>query len=421
MTTSDPRLARLLAAAPRRGWAQTRQGAGSLSISRRRFLGGAGVGLGVLVVGPSVLAACGSDTNDESAGSTASSSSGTLAVPDFTPTSDDQLRISNWPFYIDEKTVGQFEEASGLSVTYTEDVNDNEEYFARIREPLSRSQDIGADLFIVTDFMVNRLIQLGWLAPIDDANVPNKGNLVSALADVPFDPERTFSLPWASGFTSIAYNPQLTGREITSINDLFDPEFAGKVTLMSDLRDGGGQIMLSDGNSPAEATLEMVEKAAAKVQVAKDEGQIRRFTGNDYGDDLVAGNVAIAQAYSGDVAQLQLDNPDLEFVIPEEGMISWSDNMVMPISTRNSTGAEEWMNYVYDPANMAQITAYVQYIPPVEGTGEALAELPDGAELAENPLINPPADVRDKAVAWRGLTDEEDQEFSSVWNAVARG
>ncbi|HMQ28643.1 MAG TPA: twin-arginine translocation signal domain-containing protein, partial [Acidimicrobiales bacterium] len=128
MTTSDPRLARLLAAAPRRGWAQTRQGAGSLSISRRRFLGGAGVGLGVLVVGPSVLAACGSDTNDESAGSTASSSSGTLAVPDFTPTSDDQLRISNWPFYIDEETVGQFEEASGLSVTYTEDVNDNEEY-----------------------------------------------------------------------------------------------------------------------------------------------------------------------------------------------------------------------------------------------------------------------------------------------------
>ena len=404
MTTPEQqRLARLLASAPRRGWAATRASASSAtpgSMSRRRFLGTAGVGVGALIVGPSILAACGSDGGTESSSDTT-----------FTPTTNDQLRISNWPFYIDEETVGDFETASGLRVKYTEDVNDNEEYFARIREPLSRGQDIGADLFIVTDFMVNRLIQLGWLAPIDDANVPNKGNLVAALSDVPFDPERTYSLPWASGFTSIAYNPQLTGREITSLNDLFDPEFAGKVTLMSDLRDGGGQIMLSDGNSPAEATLEMVQQAADKVQVAKDEGQIRRFTGNDYGDDLVAGNVAIAQAYSGDVAQLKLDNPDLEFLIPEEGMISWSDNMVMPISTKNSTGAEEWMNYVYDPEHMAQITAYVQYIPPVEGTGEALAALPDGQELADNELINPPAEVREKAIAWRGLTDEEDQEF----------
>jgi spermidine/putrescine transport system substrate-binding protein len=382
-------------------------------MTRRRFLGTAGVAVGGLALGPTLLAACGSDDG----GGDSESSSDTT----FTPTTNEQLRISNWPFYIDEETVGLFETESGLRVKYTEDVNDNEEYFARIREPLSRGQDIGADLFIVTDFMVNRLIQLGWLAPIDDANVPNKSNLVEALQGIEFDPDRTYSLPWASGFTSIAYNPQITGREITSINDLFDEEFAGKVTLMSDMRDGGGQIMLSDGNSPAEATLEMIQQAADKVQEAKDQGQIRRFTGNDYGDDLVSGNVAIAQAYSGDVAQLKLDNPDLEFVVPEEGMISWSDNMVMPISTKNSTGAEEWMNYVYDPAHMAVITAYVQYIPPVEGTGEALAELPDGAELAENELINPPAEVRDKAVAWRGLTDEEDQEFSSVWNAVARG
>jgi spermidine/putrescine transport system substrate-binding protein len=270
----------------------------------------------------------------------------------------------------------------------------------------------------VTDFMVNRLINLGWLAPIDDANVPNKENLVPTLQGIEFDPERRFSLPWFSGFTAVAYNPELTGREITSLNDIFDPEFAGQVTMFSDLRDGAGQVMLGEGNSPAEATLEMVQQAADKVQEAKDRGQIRRFTGNDYGDDLVAGNVAIAQAYSGDVAQLQLDNPALEFVVPEEGMIAWSDNMVMPITTRNSTGAEEWMNYAYDPANMARITAYVQFIPPVQGTGEALAEI--DPELAENRLINPPDEMREQAVAWRGLTDEEDQEFSAVWAEVAR-
>jgi spermidine/putrescine transport system substrate-binding protein len=273
-------------------------------------------------------------------------------------------------------------------------------------------------MFVVTDFMVNRLIGLGWLAPLNDENIPNKGNLVEALANVEFDPERTFSLPWFSGFTSLAYNPELTGREITSINDLFDPEFAGQVTMFSDLRDGLGLVLLSEGISPAEVTLEDIEAAVAKVEEAKDAGQIRRFTGNDYGDDLVAGNVAIAEAYSGDVAQLQLDNPDLVFVVPEEGMISWSDNMVMPITTRNSVGAEQWMNYCYDPVNMARITEYVQFIPPVEGTGEELVAL-DPA-LADNPLINPPPEDREAAVAWRGLTDEEDQEFSALYAAVAR-
>ena len=369
------------------------------AMSRRRFLGRSGLALGGLALGPSLLAACG---GDDAGGGTAP---GTGTAPEFTPTTSDSLRISNWPFYIDEETVGLFEEESGLSVTYTEDVNDNEEYFSRIREPLSRNQDIGADLFIVTDFMVNRLI-------------PNKGNLVASLAAVEFDPDRTFSMPWASGFSSIAYNPALTGREITSLDDIFDPEFAGQVTLFSDLRDGIGQVLLTMGESPAEATTETVQAAVDKVQEAKDAGQIRRFTGNDYGDDLVAGNVAIAQAYSGDVAQLQLDNPDLQFVFADEGMVSWSDNMVLPLPTENSTGAEAWMNYVYDPVNAARISAYVQYISPVEGSGEELVAL-DPA-LAENQLINPSQEVRDSAVAWRGLTDEEDQEYSAMYAAVAR-
>ncbi len=382
-------------------------------MSRRRFLGRSGLALGGLAVGPTLLAACGG--GDDGGGDV---EAGSGEVPDFEPTTSDDLRISNWPFYIDEETVGLFETESGLSVAYTEDVNDNEEYFARIREPLDRGDDIGADMFIVTDFMVNRLIGLGWLAPLDDANIPNKGNLVESLQGIEYDPERTFSLPWFSGFTSLAYNPELTGREITSINDIFDPEFAGQVTMFSDLRDGLGLVLLSEGKSPADATREDIEAAVAKVQEAKDAGQIRRFTGNDYGEDLVAGNVAIAEAYSGDVAQLQLDNPDLQFVVPEEGMVAWSDNMVLPITTQNSTGAEEWMNYVYDPANAARITAYVQYISPVEGSGEELLAI-DPA-LAENELINPPPEVRDAAVAWRGLTDEEDQEFSAMYAAVAR-
>jgi spermidine/putrescine transport system substrate-binding protein len=384
-------------------------------ISRRRFLGRTGMALGGFALAPSLLAACG----DDSGGGGGGGGGGEATAPDFEPTTSDSLRISNWPAYIDAETVDLFAQESGLDVTYTEDVNDNEEYFARIREPLSRNQDIGADLFVVTDFLVSRLINLGWLAPIDDANVPNKANLVESLANVEYDPERRYSLPWFSGFTSIAYNSELTGREVTSINDLFDPAFAGQVTMFSDLRDGLGLVLLSEGLSPAEATEDDVAQAVAKVQEAVDAGQIRRFTGNDYLDDLAAGNLAVAEVYSGDVAQLVLDNPNLNFVVPEEGMLLFSDNMVMPLSTANSTGAEAWMDYVYDPVNMARITAYVQYIPAVEGTGEELANI-DPA-LADNPLINPPAEYTDVAVVWRALSDEEDQQFTAMYAEVTQG
>jgi spermidine/putrescine transport system substrate-binding protein len=372
-------------------------------VGRRRFL----QGLGALALGGPLLAACGDDgepSPDEASGSDAEAAS--------------EVRMSNWPLYIDEETLADFEAATGITVAYTEDINDNEEYFAKIREPLSRGQDVGADLFVPSNFLVERLIGLEWLAELDDANIPNKDNLEPSLLDPPFDEGRRYSLPWFSGFTAIAYNRDLTGREITSLSELFNPEFAGQVSFFSDFRDGLGLVIKSMGISLTEATREDVQAAADMVAEAKAAGQIRRFTGNDYGDDLVAGNLAIAMAYSGDVAQLQLDNPALEFVFPEEGMGLFVDNMVIPITAEPGAkaAAEAFMNYVYDPVNNAKLTNWVQFISPVQGVGDELAKI--DPELAENPLINPPSEVRDLAEDWRPLTEEEDVEFSAIYNEV---
>ncbi|MCE7885320.1 MAG: spermidine/putrescine ABC transporter substrate-binding protein [Actinobacteria bacterium ATB1] len=374
------------------------------SVTRRGFLG-ASLAVGGLAAVSPLVAACGGDSDEESSGGDTGSAGG-----------EDILRISNWPLYIDDKTVGEFEEASGLTVEYTEDINDNEEYFAKIKEPLTRDQDIGADMFIVTDFLVSRLINLGWLEKLDDSKIPNKANLVQPLFDVGYDPERVYSLPWFSGFTAIAYNIELTGEEITSTSALFDPKYKGKVTMLSDLRDGLGQIILLDGATTEEVTEEDVQRAADRVQAAKDAGQIRRFTGNDYADDLAQGNVAIAQAYSGDVAQLQLDNPNLRFVVPQEGGIIFSDNMVIPTTTKNADGAFEWMDYVYDPAHNAQITAEVQFISPVREVAAELEKL--DPELAANPLVVPTEEMLALGHEWRPLTDEEEVTYSEIYANV---
>ncbi|KGI68575.1 spermidine/putrescine ABC transporter substrate-binding protein [Mycolicibacterium rufum] len=376
--------------------------------SRRRFLGGSAAAAAALGLGSSVLAACGgSDSN------TASSSS-----QDSGPASG-TLRISNWPLYMADGFVAAFQTASGITVDYKEDLNDNEQWFAKVKEPLSRKQDIGADLAVPTSFMAVRLHQLGWLNDISDEGVPNKKNIRPDLLEASVDPGRKFTAPYMSGLVGLAYNRAATGRDIKSINDLWDPAFKGRVSLFSDAQDGLGMIMLSQGNSPENPTTESVQKAVDLVREQNDKGQIRRFTGNDYADDLAAGNIAVAQAYSGDVVQLQADNPDLQFVVPESGATTFVDTMVIPYTTQNQKAAEAWINYVYDRANYAKLVAFVQYVPVLSDMTEELEKVDPAA--AKNPLINPSKETLANSKGWAALTDEQTQEYNTAYAAVTGG
>ena len=382
--------------------------------NRRRFIGGGAAAAAAAILGPSFLAACGSDSSSSGEGS-GSESSGS----DTTGTSSNMLRISNWPLYMADGFVAGFQTASSLTVDYKEDFNDNEQWFAKVKEPLSRKQDIGADLAVPTTFMAVRLHTLGWLNDISDAGVPNKQNIRPDLLEAGVDPGRKYSAPYMSGLVGLAYNRAATGRDIRTIDDLWDPAYKGRVSLFSDAQDGLGMIMQSQGGSVTDPTTESITKAVDLVREQKDKGQIRRFTGNDYADDLAAGNIAIAQAYSGDVVQLQADNPDLQFIVPESGGTTFVDTMVIPYTTQNQKGAETWINYVYDRANYAKLVAFVQYVPVLSDMTDELNKI-DPA-IANNPLINPPKDILDKVQGWAALTDEQTQEYNTLYAAVTGG
>ena len=377
--------------------------------SRRRFLGGGAAAAAAFALGPSFLAACGSSTT------TSSSSSSAAPADDGSPATG-HLRISNWPLYMADGFVAAFQTASKLTVDYKEDFNDNEEWFAKNKEPLSRKQDIGADLAVPTQFMAFRLKGLGWLNEISDTRVPNRKNLRPDLLNDASDPGRKYTAPYMSGMTALAYNKAATGRAITKIDDLWDPAFKGKVSLLSDMQDGLGMLMLSQGSSLSEPTTETVQKAVDLVKEQKDKGQIRRFTGNDYADDLAAGNIVIAQAYSGDVVQLKADNPDLDFVVPESGGTWFIDTQVIPYTTQNQHAAEAWINYVYDKPNYAKLVAFTQYVPVLADMTDELNKI--DPKLAENPLINPPQDYKDRLKTWAALSDEQTQEFNTAYASV---
>jgi spermidine/putrescine transport system substrate-binding protein len=376
--------------------------------SRRRFIGGGAAAAAALAMGGSFLAACSSGNK---------SATGTTATQEG-PASG-KLRISNWPLYMADGFVAAFQKSSGITVDYKEDFNDNEQWFAKVKEPLSRKQDIGADLAVPTQFMAARIHRLGWLNEISDSGVPNRKNLRTDLLDSKVDPGRKVTAPYMTGMVGLAYNKAATGRDIKTIDDLWDPALKGRVSLLSDTQDGLGMIMQSQGNSPENPTTEAVQKAVDLVREQKDKGQIRRFTGNDYADDLAAGNIAVAQAYSGDVVQLQADNPDLHFIIPESGGDWFIDTMVIPYTTQNQKAAEAWINYVYDRPNYAKLVAFTQYVPVLSDMTDELNKI--DPKLGSNPLINPPQASIDKLKSWADLTDEQTQEFNTLYAAVTGG
>lgn len=382
--------------------------------SRRRFIGGGTAAAAALILGPAFLAACSSGEK------AATGTSGAAAAPaDDGGPATGKLRVSNWPLYMAPGFVAAFQTATGLTVDYKEDFNDNEEWFAKNKEPLSRKQDIGADLVVPTQFMMARLNGLGWLNEISEARWTNKKNMRADLLAASADPGRKVSAPYMSGMVGLAYNRAATNRDITTLDDMWDPAFKGKVSLFGDTQDGLGMFLLGQGASLEELTIADIQKAVDLIKEQKDKGQIRRFTGNDYADDLAAGNIIVAQAYSGDVVQLQKDNPDLRFVVPESGGTSFVDTMTIPYTTQNQKAAEEWINFVYDRANYATLVAETQYVPVLSDMTEDLTKI-DPA-LASNPLINPPVATLDLLKAWPTLTDEQTVEFNKAYAAVTGG
>lgn len=376
--------------------------------TRRDFLKGVGVGALSVAAGP-LLAACARATEELAQ----TPEELALAGP---------LNFSNWPYYIDEQTNSDFESEFGVSVNYIEDINDNEEFFAIMQPLLSAGEDSDRDIIVLTDWMVSRFINLGWLEKLDKSNIPNAELLRDGLRNVAFDPNRDYSLPWQSGFTAIGYNPTLTGRKLTSLSEIFDPAFSGRVTMLSEMRDTLGLTMLGLGLDPSTATVDDAEAAVAKIKEHIDNGHIRRFTGNDYGTELTTGDAWVAYAWSGDVIQLQLDNPDLEWLFPEEGFMLWSDNMLIPKGAQHKATAEAYMDFVYRPEIQAQIEAFVWFIPPVKHdlVKEEIIKIEETpGELSENPLIFPTEEDLANAHIFKPLDEDEEAQMIELFESVA--
>jgi spermidine/putrescine transport system substrate-binding protein len=329
------------------------------------------------------------------------------------------LSFSNWPLYIEEDrgTLKEFEKEYGANVKYIEEINDNVEFFGKVRQQYERGDSGGRDIHVVTDWMAARMIRLGYVQRFDPAAIITaQQNLIDRLRTPPFDPGRDFSMPWQSGFAGIVYRRDKVKREPKSVDDLFDPDYKGKVTMLTEMRDTVGVVAASLGYDPEQATVDEFMEAVDKIGEAAESGQIRGFTGNEFTKDITKGDSWVIIGWSGDSVQLQADNPDIRFVAPESGVHLWTDNMQIPIGAPNPYTAEKMIDFVYQPEVQADIAAYVNYICPVEGVQEILAKR-DPA-LASNQLIFPDEKTLANAFIFRQLKPEEEGELDEAFQKV---
>jgi spermidine/putrescine transport system substrate-binding protein len=349
-------------------------------ISKRRFR--ALIAAGGALAAAVVLAACGGD--DDSVGGAAE---GDRTVAQGGPPSGEVL-ISNWPGYVDpgpNGTIPQFEQQSGVQTEYKEDVNDNVTFFNKLKPQLDQGSSGGRSLFVVTDWMAKRMYDLGYLQEINHGDLPTVfQNILPQFEESTTDPERKFSIPWQGGQTGV-WVDTAKAPEIDAVSDLFDPKYKGKVTMLTEMRDTVPLILQSEGVNPDEATKEDWLAAIDKLKQARDSGQIRRFTGNEYTEDLTAGNIVAAIGWSGDTSLIGREG--VEWRRPTDGCDLFFDQAVIPVGAPNTPAALAFLDFAYTPENAAQITDYVQYVTPVAGVQEILQK--EDPKVANDPKIFP--------------------------------
>jgi spermidine/putrescine transport system substrate-binding protein len=383
------------------------------SVSRRRLLQAAGISSVAVAA-----AACGTGGGDSASDSAAS-------APEDVSDSEKVVNWSNWVEYMDidedtgaYPTLERFQEESGISVTYTEDVNDNNEFYAKVRTQLEQGQDIGRDLVVLTDWMAGLWIQNGFAQKLDKSAIPNSANLIPRLQDVSFDKPRDYTLPWQGGFAGLGYNiaaySEATGNSsMTSLDQLFDPALKGRITLLTEMRDTMGCIIAWQGNDPSNFTQEQFEQAIDALTEQVQNGQVRQVTGNDYLAALESGDVIGVIGWSGDIFAL---GEDFAFALPESGGTLWTDNMLVPSTSRHKKNAEAVMNFYYDPEVAAEVAAYINYLCPVSGAQEAMVAI--DPELADNPYIFPTEDFLSQTSVFMDLTPEQNEEYERLFQTA---
>lgn len=390
-------------------------------MSRRQFLRAAGVGAGGLGLS-SLLAACG--TPATTTPTETAPGAPALGSPEWwdQQTLNHEFSFANWAYYIDtvhgkHPTLEQFTKDTGIEVNYVEAVNDNISFFAKIRPDFQQGNYTGYDLLVSTDNdpPVSQIVKLGWAIPLDQSMMTNYYKYTNELVRSPsFDPENKYTMGWQSGFTCMAYNSKYIDGPVTSLQSLFDPAYEGKIGMLGIPSELGAFGLLAIGKDPATSTQDDWTQAAEKLIAQKP--LVRSYYDASYLRALKNEDIWITMAWSGDIfyAATYQGYDTLQVVMPEEGVMFWTDYMLIPFTAQNPLDAMTYMDTVFEPHTAALIADYVGYVSPVPAAQEIIRDELDDPAVANSPTVFPTPEI--EAISHRYPDWAKNPDTITSWN-----
>jgi len=264
-----------------------------------------------------------------------------------------QLTVLSWDYYIGPDTISDFEEETGIDVTY-ELIKSNEEALARVK-----ANPGVYDVIVVADYIVDQLRREGGALKLDPAKISNSANIGEDFRGGYFDENMEYHIPYAYGTIGFAVNTKYFSGSTITWKELADPKYKGKIAVTDDMRYVLGSVLLELGYSPNSTSQTEIDEAVALIR--RMTPNIAKFTSDSAVDLMVNEDVWIAYAWSGDSLQMHTENEDIEYRIPSYGALKFLDNMLIPADAPHADSAYEWINFILRPDQSAAITEEIQY------------------------------------------------------------
>lgn len=320
-----------------------------------------------------------------------------------------QVIVYNWGEYIDPETIRMFEEESGIKVIYDE-FETNESMYPKVE-----SGAVAYDIACPSDYMISRMIQNGMLSEIDYDKMPNaKKNIGAQYYEQSrgFDPENKYAIPYCWGTVGILYNKTMVDEPITRWAQLWDEKYADNILMQDSVRDAFMVAEKLSGNSMN--TLDAEELEAAKNMLIKQKPLVQAYVVDQVRDKMIGGEAAIGVIYSGEAIYTQKENPDLVYVIPEEGTNVWIDSWVILKNAPNKENAEKFIDFMCREDIALMNFEYITYSTP----NVAARELIEEEDIRNSEIAFPDLSQYDNLETYVYLGEDGDYLYNELWKEV---
>ncbi|MDH5605842.1 MAG: spermidine/putrescine ABC transporter substrate-binding protein [Anaerolineae bacterium] len=362
-----------------------------------------------------VVSACGGGGNNAMpAGNNDNSDSGNNASGGKTDDGGEKvLYFYNWSEYIEPEIYALFEAKTGIKVV-EDNFGSNEDLLGKLQGGAT-----GYDVIVPSDYMVETMIELGMLAELDHSKLPNLSNLDPGFVDPPFDPGMGHCVPYFWGTTGIGFNWNDWDEAPDSWAYLFDPanaaNFDGKISMLDDMREALGSALIYLGYSPNSTNEAELEEAKQVILGIKP--YIAAFDSDTYEDNMVSGDISLVHGWSGDVFTAQVEDENIDYMIPKEGAVKWVDNLCITADAGADPERAEmaylWIDFLNDPEIAGMNTNYVWYATPNAAAKEYI-----DPEILEYPAIYPDEETYAK-LHWLENVGEATELYSRIWTEIS--